>query len=192
MNPALAVVAVVVVAGAVVAAGAREVRLALIGLAVALVAAPMLAEPIPSSVALAARIVAALLAVEFLWIATRIRRDPEIDSPLGWPAELLGAVAVTFVGGAVALDTLRPAGPPEAAAAGAAMLFLAIRPIVLGRDALRIGIGLLLLVTGVLLGRAGLVGAPGDVERLVEAGVILAIGAAIAWRVRAARTAWAG
>jgi hypothetical protein len=70
-------------------------------------------------------------------------------------------------------------------AAAAALLVLSVRPIALGGEPLRIGIGLMLLVTGVLVARAGLLGAPGDLQRLVEAGLTIAVGGAAAWRIRA-------
>lgn len=185
MNPILAGVATVVLAGAVAAASARQIRLALLGLAIALVAAPILADPIPDTLALAARILGAIIAAYLLWIATRARSEALIETPLGWPAEAVLAAAAAVVGWGLAADTTRALGPPEAVAAGAALILLSLRPITLGREPVRVGIGLLLLLTGALLARSGLLGAPGDLQRLVEAGVTIAVGAAVAWRLRA-------
>jgi membrane protease YdiL (CAAX protease family) len=62
VNPALAGVAIVVIVGAIVAGSARNARTAILGLVVALVAAPLLADPPAAPLGLAARLVAAVLA----------------------------------------------------------------------------------------------------------------------------------
>lgn len=113
MTAALAVIAVAVAAGAVVSISARDLRLALIGIAVVAVGSALLVDPLSSPLILAIRIVAALLAVALLWtvvVAThdeadawgrRGRRgsvDGDPGSRLGWPAEALIAVGAAFAG----------------------------------------------------------------------------------------------
>ena len=73
MNPILAVVAVAVVAGAVIAVSAREARIVVLALAATLILSPLLADPIAAPVGLAARLIGSILAVYLLWIAIRDR-----------------------------------------------------------------------------------------------------------------------
>ena len=77
MNPALAGVALAVIVGAIVAASARDARTAVLGLGVTLIAAPAIADPISATTGIAARVVAAILAIYLLWIAVR---DGEADT----------------------------------------------------------------------------------------------------------------
>ena len=62
MNPILAAVALVVVAGTVVAVAARPPRVAILGLAIVLIGSPVLADPLPAPLGLASRFVGAILA----------------------------------------------------------------------------------------------------------------------------------
>ena len=102
MNPALAGVALAVIVGAIVAVSARDARTAVLGLAVTLVARTGLADPSPRPSGMAARVVAAVLAVYLLWIAVRDGEAPTGGSRLGWAAEAALAAAAAIVG-------LRPA-----------------------------------------------------------------------------------
>ena len=105
MNLALIAIVLAICAGAVVAVSTRESGAAPIGLAVALVAAALLAEPLPSASILGVRITAALLAATLIrWGA---RGGPRQYSPLGWPSEALLATAgaVAGIGVAVGLAT---------------------------------------------------------------------------------------
>lgn len=188
MNPALAGVALAVLLGAVVAASARTTRTAVLGLILAIVGASFLAEPLPDSVGLASRLVGTLLAGYLLWIAGR---DPDArtgGSRLGWPAELLVAVAAAVVGyGSHGLGA--PAnGPALAQAVGFGLAGLAVAPIVNGRDVLRMGLGAIMLITGGILVRTGLGGTPGNLEQLVTAGLVAVVGGVVAAMAVAART----
>ena len=71
MNPILAAVALVVVAGTVVAVAFRDPRVAILGLAVVLIGSPVLTDPLPAVLGLAGRFVGAILAAYLLWIAVR-------------------------------------------------------------------------------------------------------------------------
>jgi multisubunit Na+/H+ antiporter MnhC subunit len=95
MNPALVAIVLAICAGAVVAVSTREPGIAPIGLAVCLVSAAVLADPLPSASILGVRVTAALLAATLIrWGSHGGARQL---SPLGWPAEALlatsGAVA---------------------------------------------------------------------------------------------------
>lgn len=188
MNPALAGVALAVVAGAVVSVSARDPRTAILGLTVVLILSPMIADPIPDPVGLAARLVAAVLAAYLLWVATRDARARTDGSRVGWPTEIFLAVAAAAVGlgshGAYA-----PAdGPAWAAAAGFALGALAVRPILTGRDIPRIGTGLFLLLTGALLVLVGIDGSAVPAGQILIAGLIATLGGVVASLVAAART----
>lgn len=187
MNPALAGVALAVIVGAIVAASARDARTAVLGLAVALVAAPAIADPISATTGMAARVVAAVLAVYLLWIAVRDGEAGTGGSSIGWAAEAALAAAAAVVGfdqhglGATGL------GPAVAQAAGFALAALAVAPLVTGRDILRIGIGLLLLMEGALLVRVGLDGTPSALEQIVTALLVVGLGGAVSVLATAAR-----
>lgn len=106
MNLALIAIVLAICAGAVVAVSTRESGAAPIGLAVALVAAALLADPLPSATILGVRITGALLAVTLIrWGA---RGGPRQYSPLGWPSEALLATAgaVAGIGVAVGLASI--------------------------------------------------------------------------------------
>ncbi|MBI2763383.1 MAG: hypothetical protein HYX54_06510 [Chloroflexi bacterium] len=202
MNPILVGVAFAVTVGAVVAVSAREARAALVGVAVALAAAPFLGDPLPPLSTLATRVVGAALAAYLIRVAVAPmpletdprRRDAVRDgSRIGWPAEALLAVAAWIVGLTVStnLEALNPGGPgisPDdlvgaisasslATGAGLAAIVVAIVPALGSRHGLRTALGLLILVQGVLLFRAGVGGTPSDLEGL--AGVALMVTAAI-------------
>ena len=208
MNPILAGVALAVTAGVVIAVSAREGRAALVGLAVALVAAPFLGDPLPQISTLATRVVGAALTAYLLRAAVVAAPPLPIRGPrrpggsrIGWPAEVLVAAAawlVAFVlsdglaglapGGGTAPSTgptamLTPAAVTTAA--GLAAMILAIVPALGGPGALRTAIGSLLLIQGILVFRAGVAGAPGDLEQLGGVMLLVAIGVAGAWLIGA-------
>jgi len=130
VNPILAGVALAVTVGAVLAISARESRAGLVGLAIALAAAPFLAAPIPNVSTLAMRVIGAALAAYLVRAAVatgpglpaRPWSEPTRGgSQLGWPAEGLLAIGAWIVGVAVSaqLEVLSPAGsgiPPRDAA----------------------------------------------------------------------------
>jgi hypothetical protein len=187
MNPAFAAVAAAVLAGAVVAVSVRGGRVSVVGLAVALVFAPLLADPVGTPLAIAARLAGGVLAAYLLWIAVRDGGTTG-GSRIGWPAEALLASAAFVVGmgthglGATAL------GPAVAQAAGFALAALAIVPVATGRDVLRIGIGLFVLLQAALLVRVGLDGNPSELEQLVTAGLLAALGGSVAALAYAAKS----
>ena len=191
MNPVLGAVAAAVVAGAVVAVSVRDGRLAVVGLAVTLVFAPLLGGPLDAPLGLAASLTGGILAAYLLWIAVR-GGGVTGGSRLGWPAEafLAGAAFVVGLGthglGAPAL------GPVETQAAGFALAALAVVPVATGRNVLRIGIGLFLLLQAALLVGVGLDGYPSQLEQLVSAALVAALGGAIAALGYAARSDGSG
>ena len=198
MNPILAAVALVVVAGTVVAVAARPPRVAILGLAIVLIGSPVLADPLPAPLGLASRFVGAILMAYLLWIAARDRGRVRGPSPLtggshiGWPAEALMA-ASAFVVGFAAHGLGAPAlGSSLSSAAGFAVAALAVSATVTGVDVLRVGIGSLLLIDGALLVRAGLGGTPDQLEQLVTTGALVVVAAAIGTLARAALADGAG
>jgi hypothetical protein len=184
VNPALAGVALAVVLGAVIAGSARNARTAVLGLIVALTGAAFVADPLPDTLGLAGRLVGAVLGGYLLWIVGRgtdTRSEPRTGgSRLGWPAEIMIAAAAATVGyGSHGLGA--PAtGPAIAQAAGFALAALAIAPTINGRDILRVGIGLNLLVCGAVLVRTGLGATPAALEQLLIAGLLAVLGGAVA------------
>ena len=202
MNPILVGVAFAVSVGTIVAISSRDARTALMGLAVTMVAAPFLSDPLPPVSTLAMRVVGAALAAYLLRSAVlsnadeldgRRKQTGHVGSRLGWPTETLMAIAAWVVGVNLFahLQALNPAGPgipvtdllgslnagALATGTGLAVTVLAMVPALGSRGGLRTAVGLLVLVQGVLLFRAGVAGAPSDLEQL--AGVALIVAAAI-------------
>ncbi len=175
----LVVASVVVAVGAAIAVGAREARVATLGVALALAAGPFVADPLPDQAALAFRVVAGILAAFLILVAAR-RAPAPAGSPLGLPA-ILAASATGFAAGAGATAAALPAaGTSLAVAAGLAALAVALVPVALARDAFRLGSGLAVLAAGALMIRTGLSGTPGVLELLVEGVALVALGAAVA------------
>jgi hypothetical protein len=187
VNPALAGVALAVVIGAVIAVAARNARTAMLGLVAVLLFGPFLADPSAPPLGLAARLVGATLAGYLLWIAARGGGVWTGGSRLGWPADLLVAAAAAAVGyGSHGLGA--PAvGPALAQATGFALAALSIAPVANGRDIVRVGTGLLLLISGAILVRTALDGTPEALEEAVTAGLIAALGGAVALLAVSAR-----
>jgi hypothetical protein len=188
VNPALAAIAALTIAGAVLAVSARDVRATQLGLLVVLLGAPLVADPWPDPPSILARIAASLLAVRLIAIGLR-GAETTAGTRIGWPAEALiaGAAAVIGLGshglGAAGL------GPAEAQATGFALVALAVASLFTGRDVLRLAVGALLLLVGAASIRVGLDAAPGQGEQLVGALLTIAIGGAIAVIATAARAA---
>ena len=175
MSGLLAIAAVATVAGALVAVTGRDARIALVGLVVALAAAPFLADPLPGPAALGARVVAALLGGYLLFVVLRETTAVTRGSLVGLPTETLAAAAAFVIGygtnglGSVAL------GPAAASATGFALAVIAIGPIVRGADVFRLGVALAVLVTGAELVRVGLAGTPPALEQLMTAGLTVGL-----------------
>jgi hypothetical protein len=189
MNVALAGLTCVVVAGAVAAVSAREARVALLGLLVALLGAALIADPLPGPLPIAARIVGALLACRLVAIAVRGEAMPTSGSRLGWPVEALIAAAAAVIGFGTHGLGAPGDGPAEAQAAGFAIGVLAAAPIVSSRDTFRLGIGAILLLLAGSLVRGGLGGTPSDLEALVMTGLIVGLGGAVGVIVAGGREA---
>jgi hypothetical protein len=187
VNPALAGVALAVVLGAVVAGSARSARTAILGLLAALAFGPLLTGPAAQPLGLAARLVGSTLAGYLLWVAARGSGVRTGGSRLGWPAEILVAAAAAVVGYSSHGLGAPAVGPAAAQAAGFALAALSIAPIVNGRDIVRVGTGLLLLASGAILVRTALGGTPEPLEQVVIAGLIAALGGAVAVLAVAAR-----
>jgi hypothetical protein len=185
VTPALVGLAVAAVTGSVVAVSVRDGRIAILGLVVALLVAPLLGDPQAAPLGLAARYLGAVLAGYLLWMTVR-GGQPTSGSRLGWPAEALTALGAAVVGYGTHGLGLVPGGPAEAQAAGFALLALALAPIVTGRDIVRIGIGLVLMLLGVGLVRVALVGTPTVLEELTLAGLVAALGGVVALLSKAA------
>ena len=192
MNLALAAITAVVVGGAVVAVTARDARATLLGLLVVLLGSALIADPLPGPLPIAARMAAAFLACRLIAVAIRGEGVVTSGSRLGWPVEVLAAVAAAFVGIGTHGLGATPAGPGEAQAAGFAVGVLAVAPIVSGRDVLRLGIGAMLLLVGASLVRVGLAGTPSDLEQLVASGLVIGLGGAVAIIVDGSREATGG
>ncbi|MEO5919026.1 MAG: hypothetical protein ABIQ17_05640 [Candidatus Limnocylindrales bacterium] len=206
MNPLVTLVALVVTAGAVLAVSSGNGRTALLGLAIAVAAAPFIDDPFPQPAILAMRVVGAALAAYLLRSAVAAASPTSVDqrqaavrggSRLGWPAEALMALAAWLVAivlsanlaalqptGAVgsATDLLAMLGPAGVTtAAGLASIAVGLVPALAGRDALRTAAGSLILVQGALIFRSGIAGAPSDLEQI--AGVALFVATAVAGAV---------
>lgn len=193
MNPILAGVALAVVAGSVAAVSTRDARTSILALALVLVVSPLVADPLAGPVGLAARLVGGVLAAYLLWIvvrdrpASRVGRAETGGSRIGWPAEILVAASAAVVGFAAHGLGAPALGPALGSATGFAVAALAVAPVVTGRDVLRVGIGLLLLLDAGLLVRAALGGTPGPLEQLLSAGLVAGLGGALAAAAQSAR-----
>lgn len=174
MNPVLAVLAILVLAGGVMAVSVTDGRLALLGLAGSLLVAPFLADPEPTTLGLAARVVAATLAVWLPWTIVRDGRRLIAPSVAGWPAEAAAAAAAGLAGLASHGLGLQAAGPAAAQAAGFGLLAVGLVA-AFGREPLRLGVGLTLLVLAATLVRAGLGPTPGPLEELAIGGLLVAV-----------------
>ncbi|HET7830599.1 MAG TPA: hypothetical protein VFL03_13635 [Candidatus Limnocylindrales bacterium] len=186
MTPAIVLLAVVVTAAAVIATSAREPRFAALGMIVAIVGAAYVTEPLPGLVALAARLAGSALGGYLVWVALRGAPPPTAGWRVGWPGAAAvatvafaigwlaaGSIATSLaaatgsgpsVGAAAALAAGSPV-PRAALGAALALIALAAAPVLIGRDILRLGLGLLLLLAAAgLLRNVMAVGTDGPVE----------------------------
>jgi hypothetical protein len=166
--------------GALLAISARDTRLILGGLVLTLGLAPLIADPLPSPIAIAVRLAATLLGAELLAVVLRGSATPARNAPLGPVSPALAAAAACLVGYATSGVGSPTLGPPLATALGFGLATIALGPLLLGRDVLRIGLGMALLVTAAELIRTGLAGTPGPLEQLVSAGLTIALLGAMA------------
>lgn len=189
MNPALAGIAAIAVAGAVLAVSTREPRATVLGLLVVLLAAPLIADPWPGPLPILARVAGALLAARLLVVSLRDETGETRGTRIGWPAEALIAAAATVAGFASHGLGATGLGPAEAQAAGFGLAALAIAPLFVGRDVLRLGVGAVLLLQAAILVRQALDGPATDLEQLILAFLTIALGGAVAVITVAARAA---
>ena len=152
MTPIAVAAAAVVVLGAVLGTGARSARVATLGLTMALLFSPFVADPLPDTLALATRLVGGTLAGYLLLVTSR-RAVAPVGSPLGSLALLAAAGAAAVAGFQPSILGLARQGPEEAMAAGLACLILALPAVVAARDTFRLGASLVVALTGILLVR---------------------------------------
>src|ERR1035437_4983380 len=133
------VAAVAAVLGGVVAVSARDYRLVALGLLLAMVAAPLASSPEPAVLAIAFRVLGALLAAYLLWAAMRAQSIASEGSGIGAVAEVAAATTAFLIGWFVAPVKPLP-GPLAAQAAGISLAALAVVPLA-GRNVLRAGTG---------------------------------------------------
>lgn len=209
MTPVLVPLAALVALGAAIAVSARIPRAAILGLVVVLAGTPFVADPAPGVTATTARVVAAILAGYVLWIAVRGPLVATGGSRVGMPAAVTVGLAA-FAAGWFAADAVGLAlgagdgdGPSQGTVAGAlaagspvaraavaaasALLVLAAAPVLLARDALRLAIGVQLLLSAAGLAGAAL-GEPGDAATVAMAVLTAGTGVVGAAVVRRSRT----
>jgi hypothetical protein len=177
VTPLLLAAGAVVALGAAVAIGARDSRLAVIGLLVALTFAPFVADPLPALLPAAFSIVAGTLAAFLLLVAARWA-EPGAPSPLGLAAAVVGAMAAFVAGVGAAAVGLPSFGPAGAVAGGLASAAVAAGSLALVRDPVRLGIAAATFLNAALLLRAGLVGTPPALEALLGGLSLVALAAA--------------
>jgi hypothetical protein len=196
------ILAVMVIAGAVAAAGLRDQRAAILGLLIALVSSPFLADPLPDPRGILARLAGAALVAYLLLMATRDAPDQPGPGGMGWPATALATATAALVvamafGGLGGPGIPVPAGAGTAAPyvpaaiAGAAVLVAAAAPVVLARSPLRLAIGLVLALTGGALVSASIAGPPSaftDLSLAVLLGALAGVGGFLQRNARPTRT----
>lgn len=172
IQPAV-VAALGAVLGGLVAVSARDGRILVAGLVLAMVAAPIAATPEPTTLAIAFRIVGASLAGYLLWVSSRSREVYSEGSGIGLPAEMAIAAAAFAVGWLVA--PVKPlVGPLAAQAAGISLVALAMGPLA-GRDVLRVGTALAVLALGITLLLQAWVPPASALEAIVLTAVVVGI-----------------
>jgi hypothetical protein len=170
----LAVVAAVIASiGGLMAVSARDGRLVALGLLVAMIAAPLAASPQPPVLAIAFRILGALLAGYLIWAATRARSIESEGTGIGAVSEVVAAAAAFGIGWFV--TPVKPlAGPIAAQAAGIALVALAVVPL-LGRNILRLGAGMAVLTLGISLLLQAWVGPASSLQQIVLMALLVGI-----------------
>jgi hypothetical protein len=167
--------AVATVCGGVAAVSSRDSRVVVAGLLLAMLATSIVSSPEPAALALAFRILGALLAAYLIW-AARAQSTASEGSGIGVMAEVAAAGAAFCVGWFVV--PVKPlAGPIAAQAAGVALITLAIVPLT-GRNILRVGAGATLLTLGIYLLLEAWVGAMSPLGQIAQTAVLLGIAGA--------------
>ena len=180
MTPLLLVAGAIVGIGAAVATGARDARIASLGLVGLLVAAPFVADPLPTPLPLAFGVAAGILA-GFLVFVTARRVPPDGPAPtLGLPATLVAAAAGYVAGLGATAVALPRLGPDAALAAGLAALVVAVGPIAVTRDIFRLGPALIVLSTAGTLVLNAVAGTPAPLTGIATGVLVVALAAGAA------------
>jgi hypothetical protein len=181
VEPALAAAGAIVTAvAAAEVLRARTARAAILGLAATLVLSPLALPSPPPALPLAFWLLCALLATYLLLLG--VRATPPLLAPLplaGW-TEIAFVVFGLAVGWLVA-PVLGPArGPASALAAGVAVGAASLPLLLFSRDALRAGVGAILVLDAAGLMATAFTGNPGQAE--IAALALAILGAAEAAR----------
>lgn len=179
MTPLLLVAGAIVGIGAAVATGARDARIASLGLVGLLVAAPFVADPLPTPLPLAFGVAAGILAGFLVFVTAR--RVPDGPAPtLGLPATLVAAAAGYVAGLGATAVALPRLGPDAALAAGLAALAVAVGPIAVTRDIFRLGPALIVLSTAGTLVLNAVAGTPAPLTGIATGVLVVALAAGAA------------
>ena len=179
MTPLLLVAGAIVGIGAAVATGARDARIASLGLVGLLVAAPFVADPLPTPLPLAFGVAAGILAGFLVFVTAR--RVPDGPAPtLGLPATLVAAAAGYVAGLGATAVALPRLGPDAALAAGLAALAGAVGPIAVTRDIFRLGPALIVLSTAGTLVLNAVAGTPAPLTGIATGVLVVALAAGAA------------
>lgn len=173
------VASIAICTGAVLAAGAGDRRFAVLGLTVALLAAPLVATPWPAPLPLAFREVAVLIGTYLLWVAARRESTHALQAETRVVAAVF--VVAAFVAAVALAPSLGPGRGPAGAFASAAAA--AIAGLALGAGAshaLAPGLSAVFLLLSASLAFAALTGAAGPLEHAVIGAALLAVTAAAA------------
>lgn len=202
MTPVLLLLAALVAVGGALAVAAREPRLAALGALMALAGSAYVVDPLPDAFALAARLTGTVLASYLIWVALRRAPKELASSAIGLPGAGAIAIVAFAIGWLVAstLGTALATGADDGPSAGAvasslaagsfvpraalgaafALVALAAGPVLMARDLLRMGLGLLLLVAAADLLRNALSIDAGAPAELALAIVVALAGASVA------------
>jgi len=167
------VAAVVVVGGGVAALTSRDVRTVAAGVVVAIATSPLAVSPVPGALTMCVRGVGALLAGYMLWTFSRNRSADEAGSVLGLPAETALAAAAFGIGW-LATPVAAANGWHAAQAAGISLAAVAVAPLA-GRDPLRAGTGLAMLVLAASLLLGAWLGPAAPLAQLAWTGLLLGV-----------------
>ena len=179
MTPLLLVAGALAGIGAAVATGARDARIASLGVVGLLVVAPFVADPLPAPLPLAFDVAAGILAGFLVFVAAR--RVPDGAAPtLGLPATLAAAAAGYMAGIGATAVALPRLGPDAALAAGLAAVAVAVGPIAVTRDIFRLGPALLVLAAAGTLVLTALAGTPPPLTGIASGILIVALAVGVA------------
>ena len=179
MDALAGLAAVLVCGGCALSASATDRRLAVLGVAVALLVAPLVASPWPSVLPLAFREVAVITGCYLLWLAAR--GNEAVGMPHDGRTFLAVFVIVAFVAGAALAPALGPdRGPAGAIASASAAAIAALALGIAAPHRLAGGLSAILLVLSASLAVVGLTGPPGPLDHAVVGAALLAVTAAAA------------